>query len=158
MFPPSIVFRRRSLLARLALLLILVVSVGFAGCGGTEGAPERVTVYPVTGKVLLADGKPLSGGTVYFVPSKDSVLAATGKVGSDGTFKLATASMGEGAAPGEYKVRVEPDYESLPKTPGKVVGPAKNLPFPSKYTDEDGSGLTATVKPQDNQLEPFQLK
>ena len=55
-------------------------------------------------------------------------------------------------------VRIEPDYESLPKTPGRVVGPAKNLPFPSKYTDEDGSGLTATVKPQENPLEPFQLK
>ncbi|MDR3634103.1 MAG: carboxypeptidase-like regulatory domain-containing protein [Isosphaeraceae bacterium] len=129
--------------------------VSLSGCGADDGGVKKVTVYPVKGSVVLADGKPLSGGKVYFVP-KDGALTSEGKIGSDGTFALVTGGSGEGAPPGDYKVRVAPEDTSL--LAGKKAAKGKALPFPSKYLDEDSSGLTATVKADPNQLEPFRLK
>ncbi len=82
-------------------------------------------------------------------------MTSEGKIGSDGTFTLETGGSGEGAPPGDYKVRIDPDDPSYlaGKKPAK-----KKLPFSSKYLDEDSSGLVATVKAEPNQLEPFKLK
>jgi hypothetical protein len=63
---------------------------------------------------------------------------------------LTTRNAGDGAAPGKYKVRIEP-AES--KKPGR-----KRPSFPVKYVDEDSSGLAVTVRAEPNQLEPFTLK
>lgn len=139
---------------KLRALICGALLVPFGGCGATDGGIQKQTVYPVKGSVVLSDGKPLAGGKIYFVP-KDGVVAAEGKVESDGTFTLATGGSGEGAPPGSYKIRLEPaDASALA---GKKVASSKALPFPSKYLDEDGSGLTATVKAEPNQLEPFRL-
>ncbi len=62
--------------------------------------------------MLLADGKPLTGGSVQFIP-KQGGLPASGKIESDGTFSLTSLKSREGAAPGEYKVRIEPSSELL---------------------------------------------
>jgi hypothetical protein len=60
----------------------------------------------------------------------------------------------QGAAPGQYKVRIEPSAELRVKK-----GKTKNkLPFALKYSEYDGeTGLTATIKPSATQLEPFRL-
>ena len=129
--------------------------VFLSGCGAEDGAVKQVTVYPVKGSVALADGKPLKGGKVYFVP-KDGALTSEGKIGPDGTFTLETGGSGAGAPAGEYKVRVEPEDTSL--LAGKKAAKGKTLPFATKYLDEDSSTLTATVKADPNQLEPFRLK
>jgi hypothetical protein len=68
-----------------------------------------------------------------------------------------TGSSGEGAPAGDFKVRIEPEDKSLIAT-SRSSASAKKLPFPAKYLDEDSSGLTATIKPEPNQLEPFRLK
>jgi hypothetical protein len=49
----------------------------------------------------------------------------------------------DGMPAGDYKVRLEID---------EAMGTAKHpiLPFPAKYSDEDSSGLTATVKPEES--------
>ena len=61
----------------------------------------------------------------------------------------------DGAAPGEYKVRIEPSPELLAKK-GRA---APKLPFAAKYREYDGeTGLTATVKAGATQLEPFRLE
>ena len=67
-----------------------------------------------------------------------------------------TANSGEGAPPGDYKVRVEPEDPSLisPKRPSA----ARKLPFPQKYLDEDSSGLKVTIKAEPNTLQPILLK
>ena len=136
--------------------LLIALSVA-SGCGGTSGAPKVVKVYEVKGKVLLADGKPLNGGHIYFMPV-DGSLAPEGKIESDGTFSLATANSGEGAPAGDYKVRLEPSDPSLLAGPGKRGAAGKKLPFPDKYLDEDASNLKVSVKAEPNQLEPIQLK
>jgi hypothetical protein len=139
----------------LSLLPVGILCVCLSGCGGDDGAVKKVTVYPVKGSVVLADGKPLPAGKVYFVP-KDGALTSEGKVGSDGTFVLETGGSGEGAPPGDYRVRVEPEDTSL--LAGKKAAQGRKLPFATKYLDEDSSGLTATVRADSNQLEPFRLK
>jgi hypothetical protein len=138
--------RRRSVLLVVALALV----AGFSGCGsGAYSGP----VYPVKGKVLLATGKPLTSGAVQFIPESGGMLAS-GKIGPDGTFSLVSLDKREGAAPGPYKVRIEPSLEmTAPR--GKTRTP---LPFATRYTDDDGeTGLTATVKSEPIELEPFRL-
>ena len=135
------------------LVLAVVMVTALGGCGGANVTPYGGPVYPVKGQVLLADGKPLKGGKVNFVPKELGAMPATGEIGSDGTFSLKSADSRDGAAPGEYKVRVEAS-PSLMIQKGKTKLP----PFPAIYSDEEGdTGLTATVKSEPTQLEPFKL-
>lgn len=121
-----------------------------AGCDGIS--PAKPTVYPVTGKVRLGDGKPLTTGRVEFIPIKGG-MPATGVIGSDGSFSLKTGDGQEGAPAGEYKVRLEPTTIANRKS-----GKPFSYPFPAKYADEDANtGLTATVKAESTNLEPFKL-
>jgi hypothetical protein len=130
---------------------LLMFLLGSVGCGGP--GPYSGALYPVKGQVLLADGTPLTGGSVQFIP-KEGGLPASGVIEADGTFSLKSLKTREGAAPGEYKVRIEPRAELRAKK-GKTT---KKLPFASKYREYDGeTGLTATIKSEPTQLEPFRL-
>jgi Carboxypeptidase regulatory-like domain len=121
--------------------LSLTVAVGISGCGG--GSPlSAAKAYPVTGKVLLPDGKPLTSGNVVFVATK-STVSSLAKIENDGSFTL------NGLPEGEYKVRLEIGESSRAKK--------GSPPFPSKYLDEDGSDLAATVKPVES-ANRFELK
>ncbi len=142
--------RGRVVPAFAAFVTALFLLADLAGCGGP--GPYRGALYPVKGQVLLADGQPLPGGSVHFIP-REGGLPASGKIEADGTFSLKSKSR-EGAAPGGYKVRIEPSAELLAKK-GRA---APSLPFASRYREYDGeTGLTATIKAEATQLEPFRL-
>jgi hypothetical protein len=132
------------------------LATALAGCGGSSGGAPTMTVYEVKGRVLLSDGKPLSGGHVYFV-AKDGATSSEGQIAPDGSFALATGRSGDGAPPGDYKVRIEPADTSV-LAGHRTVRAGKALPFPSKYLDEDTSELVAKVEAKSNQLEPFRLR
>ena len=137
---------------RFAGLSGLAVAVGLvvAGCGHPEDALPVLQVYEVKGQVLLGDGKPLTAGWVYFVPKGDLTVTPSGQIGADGTFSVVTGGSGEGAPPGEYKLRIEaPQYQAA-RNRKPIV--------PQKYTDEDSSNLVVTVRAETNQLEPIRLK
>jgi hypothetical protein len=141
--------RGRAVLAYVASWAAMSL-LGPAGCGGS--GPYTGSLYPVKGRVLLADGTPLAGGAVQFIPTRGG-LPASGKIAADGTFSLKSKSR-DGAAPGEYKVRIEPSAELLARK-GRV---APTLPFASKYREYDGNtGLTSTINARETQLEPFRL-
>jgi hypothetical protein len=143
--------RLRAGWCRLSVLL-LTAWAGLPGCGRSDKLPA-LTVYEVKGKVVLANGQPLRGGFISFVPKGDLPVVPSGTIGSDGTFSIVTGGSGEGAPTGDYKVRVEsPEFERV-GTKSK-----KPLLFPLKYTDEDSSGLVITVRPEANHLEPIVLK
>ncbi|GAC1467195.1 MAG: hypothetical protein NVSMB9_08550 [Isosphaeraceae bacterium] len=131
-----------------------ILAACFAGCGETDTVQKKA-VYPVKGSVILPDGKPLTMGRVVFVP-KDGLENSTATLGANGSFSLNTAGSGEGAPPGEYQVRIEPDESTLPKARGSATQKAQ-LPFAGKYSDESSSELTATIKPEPNELPPFKL-
>jgi len=123
---------------------LTVVVVGLAGCESNPLSSMRL--YPVKGKVLLADGKPLTTGRIVFVAVK-STLTSPSTIEGDGTFTV-KGSTGDGLPEGEYRIRIEIDESKLPtvKVASKRIG---SLPFPEKYADEDTSKLTATVKPDE---------
>ncbi len=132
-------------------VLVVCGWAGMAGCNGTTDSLPVLKVYEVKGKVLKADGRPLSSGSVYLVPKGDLTVTPNAVITTDGTFSVVTGGSGEGAPPGEYKVRIEtPEAHAASKSQRPVV--------PFKYTDEDSSGLVVTVRPEANHLEPFQLK
>ncbi len=128
-------------------LFFLAVAGGLVGCGGENGFTSLRT-YPVKGTVLLPDGKPLTMGRIMFVSTARG-LTYGGTIGADGTFALKSAAR-EGAPEGEYKVRVEIDETSLPQSKGGKGQRGAQFPFAKKYTDEDASKLTASVKPDES--------
>ena len=131
------------------LWLVAAVGLAVAGCGQSSfrSGPD----YPVKGKILLADGKPLHSGRVVFV-SSETALSYAGPIGDDGGFELKQGDR-VGAPAGNYKVRIEIEETSLPKRRGK----SSNLPFPARYLDEDVSKLAATVKADPENAFEFKL-
>lgn len=120
-----------------AWILPGLIFVALSGCG--EPNPlSGVKLYPVKGKVVLPDGKPLSAGKIVFVGDKTAVTSAT-DIGSDGGFEFKEGK-GAGLPEGDYRIRIE-----------TTSGKGKNkLPFPARYLDEDGSHLKATVTSDDS--------
>jgi hypothetical protein len=135
----------------------LVVLAALAGCGEDEN-PDIGTCYPVKGKVVLRDGKPLTSGEVEFTATKGSLAVATGKLGPDGSFTLSTRGK-EGAPATEYRIRIIPDPSAiLYTTKGTMKIPDyRKLPYSPKYLDDQSSELVVTVKPEPNELPPFTL-
>jgi hypothetical protein len=133
--------------ARISVLsLSAAVAIASGGCGIRDNF-SLPTTYAVKGKVLLPDGKPLTSGRIMFI-SKESGLTFAGTIGSDGTYTVKSAAR-EGAPAGNYKVRIEIDETSLPHAKGGKGQRSVQLPFGNKYTDEDTSELTASVKPDE---------
>ena len=129
--------------------LVVAVGLGLVGCGHSDSLPA-LQVYEVKGKVLLADGKPLSAGWIYFVPKGDLTVTPSGEIGPDGTFSVVTGGSGAGAPPGDYKLRIEAPQFHTAKNKKPLI--------PRKFTDEDSSNLVITVRAEPNQLEPIRLK
>jgi hypothetical protein len=115
-------------------LAIAMACVALSGCGADEG---RVPTVRVSG-TLTVDGKPVSKGTVHFVPEKGS--PATGIV-QDGKFTLTTYSDGDGVIPGKNLVSVEV-VEEVPTKDGDTT--LKSL-IPSKFMNPDQSGLRLEI-------------
>jgi len=137
-------------LSGFGVLLLLAGLV--SGCADANGFPSTST-YEVKGRVLLKSGAPVTGGRIVFVPQEQPGFYATSPIGSDGSFELSTLKPGDGAAPGKYKVRVEPDLAVVAGRKG-----LRKIRYPAKYADEDSSGLLVTVKAESNQLDPIRLK
>src|SRR5205085_8237455 len=99
------------------------------------------TLYPVHGKVTLADGQPLAKGMVIFERRDGGgVITARGDLKPDGTFQLGTNKPGDGAPTGKYRVLIKPaDISDVPDE-------ERTLPFDNKYLKFETSGLTFEVK------------
>jgi hypothetical protein len=127
--------------------LLGLVTLTLLCCSCSRG-PKLV---PVRGTVLFQD-KPAEGATVVFVPvGNETAPKPSGKVGADGTFTLATYSLGEGALPGDYDVVVT----WYPPNARELENPRSKLP--ARYADPATSKLKATVKTGPTELEPFRL-
>jgi hypothetical protein len=130
-------------IARPAARALAVLGLAaLTGCGGAGGT------YPVRGKVVYADGAPVSGGVINFEPAGAEGEPATGIVNQDGTYEARTTDKLAGAKPGKYRVSI---------TPPEVESEGENskappLPFDRKYLSAESSGLTADVRPGSNEF------
>ena len=140
--------RRPTAAVGLALLLALPA----AGCGENEPKPIEYRNQTVTGKVVLAGGRPLTKGRVALYPLKAPVLALYGKLGPDGIFTLSVGGFRAGVTYGEFQVSIEPEGFS------SLTSKVKGLSFPAKYLDPAASGLTAKITPETTQLPTIELK
>jgi hypothetical protein len=131
-----------------------VACVMLAGCGAGAGG-----TYPVSGKVVYADGQPVKAGLITFEPvdTKDG-WAASGPIESDGSFEVASTDKLTGAKPGKYRVVITPPEgegaEAEVADEGTDVGATKVVLPPAtidpKYQTVETTSLEADVKPQSN--------
>jgi hypothetical protein len=143
--------------AKPALFVLVTVGIFLTGC-----SKSRPQTYPVTGTLTL-QGKPVAGAAITFVPTGEEGEAASAITDSAGKYALTTWAAGDGARPGEYRVKVS-KQEQQTVDPAKMVKnlsieeeqkiyvenkrpppPAKNL-IPSKYQDDQTSGLVHKVE------------
>ena len=151
---------------KLALSTLLTVGIVLAGCSKSSRPPT----YPVTGTVTF-QGKPVAGAAITFVPTGEGE-AASAITDSEGKYALTTWQAGDGARPGEYRVKVS-KQEQAAVDPSKLVQnlsyeeeqkiyveskkpppPAKRL-IPGKFENDQTSGLTHTVE---NKPTTFDIK
>lgn len=115
---------------RLAIVLVLLTLS--AGCGGDK-------VAKVTGRVTLASGEVPAGVYVMFLDEVNG-RSPSGIVDADGRYTLTTATPGDGAPPGVYKVSF------APPSPADSSQPMPPTPFHEKYLSVSTSGLEREVK------------
>ena len=141
--------------ATLAVSILVAAAIVLTGCPNS-----RPATYRVTGTVTM-QGKPFAGAVITFVPTSKEGEAASAITDSEGKYALTTWQAGDGARPGEYRVKVSKQEETA-VDPSKMVRnvpleedqkyvenkkprpPVKSL-VPSKYQDESSSGLSHTV-------------
>ncbi len=106
--------------------------------------------------IVYYNDAPLPYGSIMFQPERGQ--PATGQIQPNGTFEVASFEPGDGATVGLNKVRVNcyssqsPAEKSKPVVGERSIGA---LLIPPQYTSFDASGLTAEVKPDEN--EPFEF-
>ncbi len=125
---------------RIAALFFGLLLVIFGGCG-------KQTVYPVSGTIVDADGKPiteLKGGAVEF-ESLEGKSSANGSIDENGKFRLTSKTPGDGAELGKHRVVITRPY----------IGPENPVPHVilPKYEKHGSSGLEVTVEPKNNVIE-----
>lgn len=146
---------------RALFVLMSVIAFSLAGCGSGSNPP-----VPVSGKVVL-EGKPVEGAVVTFHSKDPGGRSASGRTGSDGTFKLTTVKTDDGAPPGDYVITIAKQESKVPggNAPvdiskgdygaayGQMMGAAgggnmskimKDV-LPAKYANAADSGLSRTV-------------
>jgi hypothetical protein len=108
----------------------------FVGCSGGG-------TVPVTGKVTLTDGTPVTAGHVEF-STEDMKMSSSGEIGEDGTYTLSTYGQDDGCPPGKYRVMVSNSdppvatvYEQQDSTPLTIEVTADKTDYPLKL--EKGS-------------------
>jgi hypothetical protein len=131
----------RSAAIRQAVLLI-ALGLLFASTPGCDGSK----LYPVEGTIVYPDGEAvtgLAGASVEFDPIAGKE-GARGEVQPDGTFRLGTHKPGDGAAPGEYRVSIQPPLPALDRRAPRVLD--------HRYESFTASGLRVTIKAEANYI------
>jgi hypothetical protein len=116
------------------------------------GCSDRVETHLVHGTVVFPNGRPLRRGTVEFetlLPNRQPITASS-EIGEDGSFKLGTYELNDGAIAGTHRVAVISDYdigtglERPGKIPDAVIHP--------KYREFKTSGLEFVIQPDMNNI------
>lgn len=129
-------------------LLTTVLLCCVAGC---EGDPRR-EVVPVNGRVLIG-GVPAGRAHIVFHPVDPYIASRSVAVArDDGSFRLMTYAIDDGAPPGDYIVTVFWRDESIPYDECAGDDLVKHDRLCGLYLDARTSPLRATVHAKDNEL------
>ena len=90
---PAADFTRDELRVRYSVSCLALFTLLFVSCSPPS---DRLPTAPVSGVVTL-DGQPLEMGSVTFVPQDGSRRPATGRIQSDGSYRLGTYDDDDGA-------------------------------------------------------------
>jgi hypothetical protein len=103
----------------------------------------RIPTYPAGGIVRTNDGTPFAGGAI--ICESPHGLAARGVISDDGTFKLGTYDVDDGAVEGKHKVAIRPRSSSNfdPDAGGKRLPET----IDRRYLSVDTSGIEIEVTP-----------
>jgi hypothetical protein len=113
------------------------IAIGLClGCG----EPRRKT-FPISGRVVFADGSPVKVGTIETKSIQHSVQA-TGKIERDGSFSLTTYQEGDGAVEGEHQCVV---VQFIPLENAESVRVSTTGVVNRKHASYATSGLTLRV-------------
>ena len=115
-----------------------------AGCGQGEAARNVNNVVPVSGKIVLADGRPAANLWVSFNAKDPPGNDANGPTEPDGSFKLGTFAKADGAIPGNYVVTISPHPNAKSGVPS----------IPAAYTSAKNSPLKIEIKSSGSELLP----
>jgi len=120
-----------------ALLTLVAALVCVSGCG--DSSPPNA---PVTGRVVVTGGIPLSAGNLILLPADGSldVQLPGALIRPDGSFECYSTSGGEGIPPGDYKVLLSFSGSGI------ADGPSLHRAF-TKYTKAETTPLRVTVPP-----------
>lgn len=124
------------------------------GCGSSSSGPDGLATAAVSGKVTR-QGQPVSGGTVMFNPRASADKKgppgkpAAGEVGPDGTFKLTTYVMNDGAVIGKHQVT----YSAPPIEIDEAQHTENSKPVASPFDGLKPSKPEAEVKAGPNTID-----
>ena len=122
----------------ISVLALLLSLSSLTGCGPST--------YPVGGKVVYPNGKPMQGGgRIVFMPVEPNQVSGVGYIDNDGTIVGYTLnpSPPDGLLPGKYYVGVIGNSE----TPSGV-----SPHVAERFSDPTSSGLEVEIKAEPNDL------
>ncbi len=137
---------------------LLTLAITGVGCGGSD-YPET---FEVRGMVTLG-GRPVPDAVVTFIP-EDGQRSATGNTEADGSFRLTTFALYDGALPGKHGVGIYPRNappmkgERAPDGSKPAASTIAATKIPDKYGAPGTSGFTAEVKPDGDNSFTFDLQ
>jgi hypothetical protein len=149
----------RSALRFPCFLLLTTLVLMNAACGKSGGKKT----YPVHGKVSYK-GEAAHGAIVIFHPKNDNAVDAvrpTGTVDENGDFALTSYKEGDGAPAGAYYVLIRWPDTDAPRPKGKAAKFNRGVPedfLKGRYQDHKKPKFEVEVKPETNNLSPFELK
>ena len=125
----------------------LLLSMGCGGNSPPPGAPIG-TPSPVSGKVTFANGSPVKGGVVNFIPverESGRKLRYDGGalIDAKGEYKAGFNLDGKGLVPGEYTVTV------TPREVGELPG-SNTARIPKQFRETKTSTIKVTAEEKDN--------
>ena len=151
--------RNNFIAGQTALIVMVALMLVTTGCGSAQD-PDRLPVFPATGKISFKGAVPdgayvaLHSKTKAKAPNGQEVVP-TGQVKPDGTFDLSSYAAADGAPPGEYKLTIEWHKTIKPAGGDPILGP--NL-LPPQYSKAATSPVEVIIATGPNELKPIVLK
>lgn len=129
-----------------ASLCASILCLSVIGCGGSPDTP-----YPVSGKVTVKGGKPLTKGTIRFNgTSGKKIVSGMGTIDDKGNYQLSSLGVNDGVPVGDYTVTLAgtetgKDYDHPDEPVVKHIA--------DKYGSDSTTDLKKSVKAGKNTID-----